>query len=103
MTKFGFSQSIHAQLREVFQQYPSVQQVILYGSRARGDFHDGSDIDLAVIAPEMDKSTFTCLWNEVDDLPFIFRIDLLHFDQCKNQGLIDNIRKDGVCFYQANV
>ena len=35
-------------LVERFQQVPSVEGVLLFGSRARGDAHPRSDVDLAV-------------------------------------------------------
>ncbi|MBE0425218.1 MAG: nucleotidyltransferase domain-containing protein [Nitrospirae bacterium] len=44
-------------LKEVTSKYP-VKRVILYGSKARGDFLEGSDIDLLFITEDnMDRST----------------------------------------------
>ena len=42
-----------AKLVRLFEQAPSLEQVLLFGSRARGDFRKESDIDLAVDGPDM--------------------------------------------------
>jgi predicted nucleotidyltransferase len=54
--------------------------VLIFGSRAKGGFRDGSDIDLAVFAPSMVDSRFTQLWQAIDDLPLVFNVDLLNWD-----------------------
>ena len=88
----GLSQRIIDSLLETFSRYPKVERVIIYGSRARGDYRPGSDIDLAVIAPKMRFDEFSQLWNEIDDLPIAFNIDLLHLDTLKNQALKSAIK-----------
>lgn len=48
--KHGLSSEIMQQLKSVFARYPNIHTVYLFGSRAKGNFRDGSDIDLAVLA-----------------------------------------------------
>ena len=45
---FGLTEDTVNKIRGVFAQYPQVTEVILYGSRAKGTHHNGSDIDLAL-------------------------------------------------------
>ena len=45
---------------------PHVERVILFGSRARGDARERSDIDLAVVAPDIPDREWTELWTYVD-------------------------------------
>ena len=54
--KYGLSAEIINQLQTVFQGYPDIESVYMFGSRAAGTFRDGSDIDLAVVAPAMSDS-----------------------------------------------
>jgi proline iminopeptidase len=75
--------------------FPTVKRVILYGSRARGDYKHGSDIDIAIDAPEMSDKEFSRLWNSLDDLPIIYTMDIVHLQALKNQPLLDAIRQDG--------
>lgn len=54
-----------------------VERILVYGSRARGDFALSSDLDLALDAPDMTRSEFARLHQEFDDLPFILKTDLV--------------------------
>lgn len=99
--KYGLSTQVIDQLRAVFENYPDIQVVYLFGSRAAGNFRDGSDIDLAVVAPAMTEAVFTALWNEVDALPLVFKVDCMHFDQLTNAALKQKILEGGVKFYPA--
>ena len=96
MTQYGVSQAIWQQILAVCARFPEVNQVILYGSRARGDDGVGSDIDLAIDAPHLSDQKFALLWNALDDLPIIFPMDILHIQALKNKQLLHAIEHDGV-------
>jgi uncharacterized protein len=96
---FGLSKRIRADIRQVFAQYPAVARVLIFGSRAKGGARPGSDIDLAVVAPGMTDSEFARLWNAIDDLPLVFKVDLLHWDRLANPRLKDKIPREGCLFY----
>jgi proline iminopeptidase len=83
----------------VFALHPTVQQVLIFGSRAKGTAKPWSDIDLAVIAPAMSDQEFTQLWNELDDLPIVFKLDVLHFDKLERPDLKEKIMAQGQFFY----
>ena len=99
--EFGLSAQIVDSLRAVFAQFPSIQQVLIYGSRASGKFRSGSDIDLAVIAPTMSEQDFARLWNRLDDLPILFRLDVVDFEAIANPFLKQSIATEGLLFYEA--
>lgn len=46
--KFGLKQETVERINSVFQHYEQIDEVILYGSRAKGNYHQGSDIDLTI-------------------------------------------------------
>ncbi|MBK5940965.1 nucleotidyltransferase family protein [Halochromatium roseum] len=96
---FGLSARIHSDFRDLFARYRTIDRVLIFGSRADGSAHGGSDIDLAVFAPEMTDQDFARLWNEVDDLPLVFKVDLLHWDRLANQRLKAKILRDGRAFF----
>lgn len=96
----GLSERIRADFRRVFRRYPDIKRVLIFGSRAKGASRVGSDIDLAVFAPRMTDTEFARLWNEVDDLPLVFKVDLLHWDRLANQDLKDKIPREGSLFYE---
>ena len=98
----GLSQGVLAELQAVFARYPAVEQVLLFGSRASGFARPGSDIDLAVIAPGMSSREFSRLWNELEDLPLVYTLDLLHWNQLTQEALKAKIRKEGKVVYTAH-
>ncbi|PIQ34434.1 MAG: DNA polymerase subunit beta [Zetaproteobacteria bacterium CG_4_9_14_3_um_filter_49_83] len=98
---FGLSDSILGDLRRVFSAYPEIEQVLIFGSRAKGAFKDGSDIDLAVIASAMSDQRFTQLWNELDGLPLVFKMDVLHWDRLGNERLKNKIPGEGKVLYPS--
>jgi proline iminopeptidase len=75
--------------------------VLIYRSRARGDFRPGSDIDLAMLAPTMEPLEFSKLWTALDDLPIIFRLDVSLHHEVADQQLKHNMLANGVTLYQA--
>ena len=96
---FGLSPAILQDLRAVFAQYPEVEAVLIFGSRAKGTFKAGSDIDLAVFAPAMSGPRFTQLWSELDGLPLVFKMDILHWDTLRNERLKAKIAAEGRRIY----
>lgn len=69
-------------------------QVVLYGSRARGDCRERSDIDIAVFGA--DVATMTKFLEALDELPTLLDFDLVYVTQDTGPLLLENIRKDGV-------
>lgn len=70
------------------------EKLILFGSRARGDHRQNSDIDLAVWGmPEENQALF---WADVDDLPTLLSVDLVHLSPRTAPALLENIKKEGV-------
>ena len=47
--KYGLKESYIQQIQFVFAEYPAIEKVILYGSRAKGNYRNGSDIDLTLV------------------------------------------------------
>nr|WP_307730296.1 nucleotidyltransferase domain-containing protein [Duganella violaceicalia] len=93
------SESILDSLCEVFSRYSTIDSVMVYGSRAAGTYRPQSDIDLAVFAPTMSERDFGNLWNALDDLPILFRLDVIHWDHVTNDKLKQHARQHGALLY----
>jgi predicted nucleotidyltransferase len=100
---FGLDERIYADLARVFARYPAVVQVLIFGSRARDAWKPGSDIDLAVVAPGMSDLEFARLWNELDELPLVFKLDVVHLDRLNQAGLKARILAEGRVFCAPGV
>ncbi|MFQ5543922.1 MAG: nucleotidyltransferase domain-containing protein [Nitrospiria bacterium] len=99
--KFGLKEHTIEQINAVFSHYPEVEKVILYGSRAKGDFKNGSDIDLTLEGKNLSLSIVHKIGNDLDDLLLPYTFDLSIFNQIDNPDLIDHIKRIGIVFYEG--
>ena len=95
----GLSLSVVERIRKVFVRYPQITQVILYGSRAKGNFRPNSDIDLTMKGEGLNLTEQLRIENELDDLLLPYKIDLSVYHHIQNADLIDHIDRVGVVFY----
>ena len=98
--RYGLSEDILKDFSLIFDRFSDIKKVILFGSRARENFSSSSDIDLAIDAPSMNSVAYTNLWSMLDELPIVFKLDVLHLQSLNNDKLFESITKDGVIFYQ---
>lgn len=93
--KTGIRAVVLEQIRFMAEQY-NLRRVILFGSRARGDFTERSDIDLAVSGGN--TSAFALAVDEETDT--LLKYDVVDLDRPVDTALLDNIRKDGIILYE---
>ena len=91
-------EQIYHQLSELARKY-GARRLVLFGSRARGDFRERSDIDLAVYGmPEENRASF---WLDAEELPTLLKLDIVHVLPGMDPKFLSNIEKDGVILYAA--
>jgi predicted nucleotidyltransferase len=92
----GLPQDATARILERLTEWPAIQRVVLYGSRALGRQRSGSDIDLCLDAPEMDLAELMLLGAQLDDLLLPWRIDLQLRHLICHPGLLEHIDRVGI-------
>ena len=97
---YGLKESTIEKINSVFSSYPQIRQVILYGSRAMGNYRNGSDIDLTIVGEAVTHSQQLRIENKLDDLLLPYKIDLSLMHEIENAALIDHIKRVGVVFYE---
>jgi len=80
----------------VFKTYSGVDQVVLYGSRAIGNYKEGSDIDLCLLGENLTLDEQFAIESDIDDLLLPYKIDLSIYKYIKNKKLIDHIDNAGI-------
>ncbi|MFZ5805895.1 MAG: nucleotidyltransferase domain-containing protein [Verrucomicrobiota bacterium] len=76
---FGLDETTLSKLHEFFTQYPEIEEVKIYGSRAKGDHQRGSDIDLAIYTQENTPDITAHILTELEDLPTPYRFDVTDY------------------------
>lgn len=95
MNSTGMKEQVIEEIKEIAREH-GIETVILFGSRARGDYHRASDIDLAVcggdivnFALDVEEKTSTLLSFDVVDL-----------SKSLKEEFLEAIRKDGIVIYE---
>lgn len=89
----GLAEKTLANITSTFMSHQNIKKVVIFGSRARGDYQDNSDIDLAVYA---EGGLPYGLWSELDEAAGIYKIDLVDMANLQNEKLKSNIETQGV-------
>jgi len=79
---------------------PAIEEVIVYGSRAKGNYRPGSDVDLVLVGKDLKLADQISFWNYLDDSyqPYFFDVAILH--QIQNESLLEHIERVGKRIYR---
>ncbi len=87
-------------LEKVFARHPQIDQVKIYGSRAKGNYHPRSDIDLAAYGDALNRSVIADVLLDLDDSDIPYQVDLHDYHDLKNKSLTEHIDRVGFAVYQ---
>jgi predicted nucleotidyltransferase len=99
--KFGLSDTVVKELQDVFRRHANIEKVLIFGSRSKGNYRVGSDIDLALIGKNIDYRQLLDISMEIDDLELLYSIDLLDYQTKVGTPIGDHIDRVGQVFYEA--
>jgi len=100
--KLGLSQTTLDKLNSVFKQHSAIDSVLIYGSRAKGNYRPGSDIDLTIKGSVLEFAELMQIEDQIDDLFLPYAVDLSQYGQFTNADLIAHIDRVGVVIYNKN-
>jgi predicted nucleotidyltransferase len=95
----GLPELTVVKIHGVLSRHPQVERAILYGSRAKGNFKPGSDIDLTLVGEGLSERIRAQIDEELDDLLLPYEFDLSVLGVITHAELLDHIRRVGVVFY----
>jgi uncharacterized protein len=97
--KYGLPDTVIEKINAVFASFPAVERVVLYGSRAKGNYKPGSDIDLTMYGAALNTALCGDIADKLDELLLPYMIDLSVFAELKHPELEAHIERVGVVFY----
>lgn len=98
--KWGLSDNAISAINSIFKKFSVVEKAVLYGSRAKGNFRKGSDIDLTLFGNDLDSEILSKIRMEFDDSYLPYKFDVSIFSQLEDPEFIDHIKRVGVTFYE---
>ena len=98
--EFGFKNEIIDRINSVFEKHPEIDKVIIYGSRAKGNYRTGSDIDLSMFGNNLNYDLIGKVSSEIDDLNTPYLFDISIFDLLNSPSLEEHIQRVGKTFYK---
>lgn len=94
---YGINDASYEEMISLFKSFNNLNAVYIFGSRARGDYKEGSDIDLAIEASSDIKLR---LLNKLEDIRCILKFDVVDINNIGNEKLLENIKKEGILIYK---
>lgn len=98
--RYGLNEHTIEKICSILANHPAIDKAVLYGSRAKGNFRPGSDIDLSLTGEGLSTKELSKIDSELDDLLLPYTIDLLIFNDLDHPKLIEHIERVGIIFYQ---
>lgn len=87
----------------ILEKFPSIKTVNIFGSRAKGNYKPGSDIDLAILNKGVDDAVIRNVSSDFEESSLPYKVDLINFPTLKHEELIEHINRVGITFYKAKV
>ncbi|TDB58223.1 nucleotidyltransferase family protein [Arundinibacter roseus] len=98
--KFGLIENDMEEIVSILAQFPNVQTALIFGSRAKGNYRNGSDVDICLKGKSLnfnEISQISYQLNEETRMPYMF--DVLDYKTIQEPALVDHIDRIGVEFY----
>lgn len=85
-------------MRGILSRYPDITEVRVFGSRAKGNYKPGSDIDLAIMNQGLAPKTIVRVLSDCAESSLPIVVDLVDFHAITNPDFIEHIQRVGVVF-----
>jgi predicted nucleotidyltransferase len=98
--KHGLTDETVGQIHKVLARCPEVEKAVLYGSRAKGNYKPGSDVDLTLLGANLTRKILGQIQGELEDGQLPYRFDLSILSQITQTDILEHIQRVGVVFYE---
>ncbi|NBX62965.1 MAG: nucleotidyltransferase domain-containing protein [Betaproteobacteria bacterium] len=102
MTQFGLSDKSLETVRDILSTCPEIEKALVYGSRAKGNYRTGSDIDITLVGAQLNMDMLFKLVRLFDESNLPYMVDLSIMANISNPNLLDHIERVGQLLYQRD-
>lgn len=95
----GLSQRDKLTINDILSKYSEIKAVRLFGSRAKGNFKPGSDIDLVIMNKQVDSITILRLLSDFEESTLPYFVDVIHYPSLQDSSLKEHIDRISIPFY----
>jgi predicted nucleotidyltransferase len=98
--EFGLPPATIHKIRNVFSGFPAIERAVIYGSRAKGSYKTGSDIDLTLFGEKLTFDILADVLDTLDELLLPYTFDISLYAKIDNPALREHIDRVGKIFYE---
>jgi len=100
MNDYGITEKSMELLLDTFSKYPQIEEVILFGSRAKGNYKKGSDIDIAIKGKQCSADLVLKLQSYInEELLIPYMVDIVDYQSLNHVELKNHIDRVGKSIY----
>jgi predicted nucleotidyltransferase len=99
--EFGLNSKYLKMIIDVLSKYSKIEKALIYGSRAKGNYTEGSDIDIAIVAPELNFSEYLKIMDDIEQIDVPNKIDLTQYELL-DESIQEHIKRIGKEIYIKN-
>ncbi len=100
--RFGLSEREINTIQNILKKFPDVETVYIFGSRAKGSFKEGSDIDLAITNKGVDTISIARIKGEFEESSLPYKVDIVAYPDINHKELKDHIDRVGILIYEIS-
>lgn len=86
--------NVMQELEKIFNKYSDIDKVVLFGSRARGDYKSTSDIDLCIFGNSLSKRDRYSILDDIDEIETFYSFDVVFFDELDEEPIKESVLRD---------
>ena len=98
--QYGLENAVIESIVSVLSSNPKITKLVLFGSRAKGTFHAGSDVDLALIGSALNLEDILTASIEIEKLNQPYKFDFVIYERIKEPALVEHINRVGVVLFE---
>jgi len=96
--------NLHYQFINQLKELACIDEIWLFGSRARGEHQERSDIDIAILCPSATNADWHIIENIIENADTLLKIDCIQFDKkAISKEFYNNIIKDKKVIYMKDI